>query len=198
MNKIAWGACQIALLISLMTGCAGKQASVPPANQPPVQQETVQKGAEGTTNEAAKTPVENKKADKVAAGSMTINVYYTNSDQTKLLSSTQKINYTDALQKYKLAFQALQRSDSADQVPLWAKSIGIQQIKFEKGALTLDITLPDDARLGAEGEALALDALTKTMFQFPEVKTFNVLVDGKALDSLMGHMDLDHPIKRKH
>jgi hypothetical protein len=50
--------------------------------------------------------------------------------------------------------------------------------------------------LGAPGEDFFLQALKKTAFQFPEVKTLSVLKDGQKVESLMGHMDLPYPIKR--
>ncbi|MFM9282125.1 GerMN domain-containing protein [Paenibacillus jiagnxiensis] len=220
MKKIAWTACQLALIIAVTAGCAGKQAApaapaaAPPADEQPAQGAPAEESVKAPAGDKAEAPVENKEAeppaeaqesdatekpaDKAEAGSMSINVYYTNSDQAELLQSTQEISYPSELQKYKLAFQALQRSGSDGQVPLWSESIEIQHIRFENGALTLNISLPDAARLGAGGESLALEALTNTMFQFPEVDTLDVLVDGKAVESLMGHMDLEHPIKRNN
>ncbi|MNY78319.1 hypothetical protein D3C86_2185150 [compost metagenome] len=56
--------------------------------------------------------------------------------------------------------------------------------------------IPEDAHLGASGEDLALQALLKTSFQFDEVKTVDILVDGKSVDSLMGHVELEHPFSR--
>ncbi len=43
---------------------------------------------------------------------------------------------------------------------------------------------------------MLLEAIQKTLFQFPEVDSIDILVDGKPADSLMGHMELPHPIKR--
>lgn len=217
MKKIAWTACQLALIIAVTAGCAGKQAApaaAPPADEQPAQEATAEEGVEASTNDVAEAPAENKEAeppaestesaatdkttDEAKEDSMSINVFYTDPDQTELLQTTQEISYPSELQKYKQAFQALQRSGSDAQIPLWSESIEIQHIRFENGALTLNISLPDEARLGAGGESLALEALTKTMFQFPEVDTLDVLVDGKAVESLMGHVDLEHPIKRNN
>ncbi|MFB5759177.1 GerMN domain-containing protein [Paenibacillus medicaginis] len=217
MKKIAWNACQLALIIAVTAGCAGKQAAppaAPPAEEQPVQEAPAGQDAAASDGESAGTPPQNQEAeppgapdkpaaeetepDKAETGSMSIKVYYTDANQAELLESTQEISYPSELQKYKLAFQALQHSGSDNQAPLWSESIEIQQIRFENGALTLNISLPDAARLGAGGEALALEALTKTMFQFPEVNTLDLLVDGEAVESLMGHVDLEHPIKRNN
>jgi hypothetical protein len=217
MKKIAWTACQLALIIAVTAGCAGKQAApaaAPPAEEQPAQGAPAEVDAEAPAEDGAQAPAEEKKADSPAEplesaatdktadetkeDSMSINVYYTDADQTELLQTSQEISYPSELQKYKQAFLALQRSGSDGQIPLWSESIKIQQIRFENGALTLNISLPDEARLGAGGESLALEALTKTMFQFPEVETLDVLVEGKAVESLMGHVELEHPIKRNN
>jgi hypothetical protein len=34
------------------------------------------------------------------------------------------------------------------------------------------------------------------MFQFPEVNTLDILLNGEKVESLMGHMDLPHPFKK--
>ncbi|MDP4096581.1 GerMN domain-containing protein [Paenibacillus sp. P96] len=218
MKKIAWTACQLALIVAVTAGCAGKQAAPPaapaaeeqPAQDAPATQDTEasaedpakNQDAEPTGEAPVKVPeqdaAEQTAAEEAETGSMSINVYYTDPEQSELLQSTQEIRYPSELQKYKQAFQALQRSNNDGQVPLWSESIEIQQIRFENGALTFDIGLPDDARLGAGGESLALEALTKTMFQFPEVDTLDLLVDGEAVESLMGHADLEHPMKRNN
>lgn len=70
-------------------------------------------------------------------------------------------------------------------------------MKLSDGTLTVDIHIPDDARLGAGGEAFAIEALTKTLFQFDEIKAIDVLVDGQAAESMMGHVTLEHPIHRE-
>lgn len=67
---------------------------------------------------------------------------------------------------------------------------------LKDGQVTVDLSLPDAARLGSPGEEMLLDALKKTLFQFSEVKTIEILLDGKQVESLMGHMELPHPIKR--
>jgi hypothetical protein len=43
----------------------------------------------------------------------------------------------------------------------------------------------------------AIDALQKTFFQFDEVQSLELLVDGNQIESLMGHVELEHPMTRK-
>ncbi|MNC60821.1 Sporulation and spore germination [compost metagenome] len=82
-------------------------------------------------------------------------------------------------------------------MPLWG-GIELKSLKFADGQITMDIHKPDEAQLGAGGEALAISALAQTLFQFEEVKSIEVLVDGEQVESLMGHVDLEHPMTREN
>ena len=128
-----------------------------------------------------------------------ISVYFANVDFTELTASKATIKYSDAdssIGKYKESFVALQNSQDANVVSLWAK-VELLSVKFEDGQVTLNIHMPDEARLGSDGELMALDAVQKTLFQFSEVKSIELLVDGVQLDTLMGHVDLMHPMTRE-
>ncbi|WP_339273171.1 GerMN domain-containing protein [Paenibacillus sp. FSL W8-0426] len=126
----------------------------------------------------------------------TIKVFFTDPEELELHESTAGISYASDQDKYKSAFEALQQSSDEKLVPLWAKEIELKSVTFKEGALTLDIHMPDTARLGAGGESFAIEALKNTYFQFDEVKSLDLLVDGKQLESLMGHVDLEHPMTK--
>jgi hypothetical protein len=137
----------------------------------------------------ANKEVENKQTQE-------IQVYYVDTQLTKLEKSTKEITFEDNPDKYSKTFAALQSNDQTELVSLWNK-IDLLSTKFDQGMLTLDVHIPDEARLGAGGELLALDALSETFFQFEEVQSIDLLVDGESPESLMGHADLDHPINRE-
>ncbi|MBY9081705.1 GerMN domain-containing protein [Paenibacillus sp. HN-1] len=125
----------------------------------------------------------------------TISVYYTDQQVTELKEAKAQIRFAQDTDKYTEAFKALQNSDSSDLISLWGK-MELKSLKFENGQIVMDIHKPDEAQLGAGGESFALSALTKTLFQFPEVKSIELLVDGQQVESLMGHADLLHPMTR--
>lgn len=124
-----------------------------------------------------------------------IRVYYGDLDAMKLVEKETTIRYASESAKYEAAFNALRQSADSKQVALLA-GITLLSAKADGGNLILDVKVDDTGRLGAPGEQLLLDALRKTMFQFEELKTFDVLVAGKKTESLMGHMDLPHPFTR--
>lgn len=113
------------------------------------------------------------------------------------LKKVQKeIKYDKDQDKYEAALKSLQSSGDSKLFALWEK-VNFKSVSFKDGLLTVDIHLPDEARLGAGGESLALDALKKTSFQFDEVKSLELLVDGQQVDTLMGHVELTHPMTRE-
>ena len=51
-----------------------------------------------------------------------IKAYYTDPDLMELVEGSAEISYKEDQEKYEAAYQALQKSDKADMVPLWEKS----------------------------------------------------------------------------
>ncbi|MNI20542.1 Sporulation and spore germination [compost metagenome] len=216
MNKKLTYAGIAALLLLVISGCGDKPTAAP-ANEQGQDSTTVVNGAgsneggEGATATATATaspsaqPTEEPTASPAATEqptapakqSKSISVYYTDPQQMKLVPVKTDISYTNDVEKYSEAYKSLQSSSNPDQVPLWGK-IELKSLKFTDGQIIMDIHKPDEAQLGAGGEAFAISALAQTLFQFEEVKSIEVLVDGEQVESLMGHVDLEHPLTREN
>ncbi|CAM2793355.1 GerMN domain-containing protein [Paenibacillus sediminis] len=201
MNKKIWVTGLLAILLVTAAGC-GQKPTAAPSNSGS-KSDTVQgqsraalSNGAGSNTESQKTEVNNTVKDNAnKTQKAIIKVYYNDDQATKLVEAQKEISFESDIQKYEAALKALQTSDDPKLFPLWPKVI-FKSVKIHNGDLTIDLTLPDAARLGSEEEQFALDSLKKTLFQFEEVKTIDILVDGKQVDSLMGHVDLDHPMKR--
>ncbi|SDR77915.1 Sporulation and spore germination [Paenibacillaceae bacterium GAS479] len=122
-------------------------------------------------------------------------IYQTDSELTALKELKTEISFTNEQDKLRAALQALAGGDREGNQSLW-QGVTFNSVKVLDGAATVDMTIPDESRLGGPGEELALEAMAKTAFQFKEIQSLDLLVDGKAVDSLMGHVELDHPILR--
>ncbi|PQP81508.1 hypothetical protein C0Q44_17450 [Paenibacillus sp. PCH8] len=133
--------------------------------------------------------------DQVIEQSEEIEVAYVDAQVTTVVKSKAEIKFSDSKDKYTKVFEALQSADDPNHVSLW-NNIELKSLEFLDGTLTLDVHIPDEARLGSGGELLALDVLKETMFQFQEVNSLELLVDGAASESLMGHSELEHPMVR--
>ncbi|WP_339249248.1 GerMN domain-containing protein [Paenibacillus sp. FSL P2-0136] len=216
MNKKLTYAGIAALLLLVISGCGDKPTAAP-ADASGQDSTSVSSGAEGnnagndSTASPAATPAATSTPEPAATvtpaateapavpekQSLKIKTYYTDLQQNDLIPADVSITFKNEEEKYKEAFKTLQKSDNADQIPLWNK-IELKSLEFSNGQIVMDIHKPDEAQLGAGGEALAIDALSKMFFQFDEVKNIDVLVDGEQVESLMGHVDLVHPITREN
>lgn len=206
MNKKLWTVGLLAAVMVFSAGCGQKPGAAPdntpeqntpvapsPEADPAPQQPAEGNNNTGSTNGAggsSQTPEPN--TDKKTE---TITVYYTDPELMELKKGSTEISFEKDNEKYEAAFKALKASDSEEMVPLWEK-VDLKSSAFESGKLTLDIHIPDEARFGAGGEGFAVDALKNTFFQFDEVKSLQVLVDGKQVESLMGHVVLENPETR--
>lgn len=199
MNKKIWSAGLLAAVMLIGAGCGQKPGAAPndtPEQITPAPDNQTGQDHSGTSNGLGGSSTGSvSEVTTPEAKTESIKAYYTDPDMMELVEGTAEITYKEDQEKYEAAYQALQKSDKGDMVPLWEK-IGLNSLKFENGALTLDVTVPDEANLGAGGESFAIDAIKKTFFQFDEVKSLQILVDGQQTESLMGHVDLENPMTR--
>lgn len=149
---------------------------------------------QGGSSDQVQTPPE--PVPVVEKKSETIKVYYTDEQMTELQEQQADIQYADTKEKIENAYNALQQDGKDGGLSLW-KHIDLLSAKVENGGVTLDIHINDEARLGGPGEQMAVDAVQKTMFQFEDVTSLDILVDGEKEESLMGHVELDHPIMKQ-
>ncbi|MFC3344895.1 GerMN domain-containing protein [Paenibacillus abyssi] len=169
----------------IATGCGSRETS-DQAGAEPMQG--------GSTNQTEQVPQPEPKAE--AQERMTIQLFYTDDQLENLIAQDKEIVFADAQEKLEAALAALQQNGENGAVSLW-KNVEFTSVVLDDGDLTIDLTLPEEARFGAPGELLALESIKNTVFQFEEIKTLDILVDGEAVDSLMGHVDLEHPFTKQ-
>ncbi|QYR23726.1 GerMN domain-containing protein [Paenibacillus sp. sptzw28] len=160
--------------------------------------QTEMKQGSGSTDKQPATAVTGEQQTTTAPAVKTeqINVYYSDKELTGLHEQKAQIQYNNTKQKAEEAFKQLQKDGVNGTMSLW-KNVQLLSVKEEGGAVTFDIHIPENARFGAPGEEYALESIQKTMFQFDDIKSIDLLVDGEKADSLMGHESLDHPIMRQ-
>jgi hypothetical protein len=120
-------------------------------------------------------------------------IYLTDADLLEMVENKVELSYENEEDLIKAAVTALQQDAGADAVSLW-QPIVIHSVELKDGLVNLNIQVTEEARLGAPGEQLLIDTLQKTLFQFDFVKEIEILVDGEKVESLMGHVDLEHPM----
>jgi spore germination protein GerM len=124
---------------------------------------------------------------------VTMTLYYGNVEGDELVHKEVTLTPTTASPIYLEALKALTKSPDDQAVALF-EGFTFLSADQKQGKLTIDLALPKESQLGAPGEELLLNSLKKTMFQFKEINAIEVLVNGQKVESLLGHMDLPHPI----
>ncbi|WP_426453640.1 GerMN domain-containing protein [Paenibacillus sp. S-38] len=189
-----------AIAVLLAAGCGQKAPLSGEAPAPPSQNAAVPapaaepKPGTGTSEPAKETPV--KQEPKTDEKQLTIKAYFSDAQLEKLVEKSVKVTYKADKDKYLAALNSLKKAPDADTMTLF-KGFTFKKADLKEGQLTVDLSMAEESRLGSGGEELLLQALQKTLFQFEEVGSIDVLLDGQPVDSLMGHMDLPHPIKRQ-
>lgn len=186
----------LVLLLALSSGCGQKPKTAPNAGAGNAE---ANQGSVQTPNQVTPQNSDSTQgaggADESQLKTEQIEVYFTDDQMLELSKESREISYPAEQDKYLAALKALQTPGNPSQFSLWGKA-KFHSADFKDGTVTVDLSLPDEARLGAGGEALAIDALKNTLFQFDEVKAIDVRVDGLAVDTLMGHVELTHPLAR--
>jgi len=129
----------------------------------------------------------------------TIKGYYTDPDLTQLIEKEVEITYPkeDGGKKYLAALEALGTAPDSDVKPLLKDWAFNGAALTEDGTLNVDISGKNDYNYGSTGEDFSIKAITRTLFQFEEVKKIQLLVDGQIVESLMGHIDINQPFERE-
>lgn len=222
MNKKYWLTGMLALLLVFSAGC-GQKPTAAPSDMEPSQTTSAELPEEALDDpeslspadsadednspnvdtdagEGQESPLETGNEDVDPAptdrNEANITLYYTDPEMLEVKQASRVVTYTDEQDKYRKAFEALQQSDNAELRPLWDEAITLRSVQFDGGELTLDISKPAEANLGSIGEMYALDALQQTFFQFEEVQAIELLLEGEKVETLMGHVELEHPMKR--
>jgi len=123
-------------------------------------------------------------------------IYLTDAELNETVEHPVKLTYEADIDLVKAAMAELQKDAGDNKLSLW-KRIEIKSVELSDGLVTLDIHFPDEARLGAPGEMFLIKTLQQTLFQFDVVQSIELLVDGAKVETLMGHVELEYPMKKQ-
>ena len=175
------------LMLLLAVGCGSddksKGADTSAADKPAA---TDKKDA-GTKNGAA------KQAEKIG-----IKVYYPDDNGMKLVAETRTVETTQD-GKYKVAMESLLSGTKAKGVvTIIPKKAKLKSVAVKDGIATVDFSedLVKNFAGGSTGEEMLVGSIVNTLTEFPEVKSVQILLEGKKVDSLAGHLDTSKPLKR--
>lgn len=173
------------MLLFALSACGGANSA---QSEPPAAPGNAEQAGEGREEQQPR-------AEQLTVEQL--QVYYSDANLEQLLAEQREITYDpqESAAKYVQALKLLGEPREPGHEPLWV-NFAYHAVRFADGTLTIDAAGDNVYNLGATGEAQALEALKRTMFQFPEVERIVILVDGKPADTLMGHVDISEPLIR--
>lgn len=154
-----------------------------------------------SSSSAAAQAASSSSAAKQAADAqtLTVNVYYPNEQGTKLLPSSRKIETGSSKDKYTAALESLMKGPTEKgQTAIFPKKAKLLSVTMKNGTAVVNFSkeLQTNFVGGSTGEEMLVGSIVNTLTEFSEVKNVHILVEGKNIETLSGHMDLSLPISR--
>jgi hypothetical protein len=167
-------------VLALAAGCSDEQKG---ASSPAAQTEQMQ----DQEKSAAAEPKE-----------LMVNVYYPRSDGTGLVAVRRTVS-TEKDDKYTAAMKSLLTgTKEKGQTNVFPKKAKLRSVVVKDGIATVDFSkeLQTNFSGGSTGEEMLIGSIVNTLTDFPEVQKVSILIDGSAVETLSGHMDLSEPLTR--
>ena len=139
------------------------------------------------------------KNESNSVAKLTVKVYYPDENGTHLIAVSRQVRTDKNTDKYTAALQSLLAgTKEKGQVNIIPKAAKLRSVKVDKGVAKVDFTqeLVKSFSGGSTGESLMVGSIVDTLTEFPEVKSVQLLINGKAVETIAGHMDTTVPIKR--
>lgn len=185
------------LLAAALAGCgaqenANNEGSGSAATSSPAPSQDSGSGAGGEPAEATPSQAaeEEEKADTVE-----ISVFGSDSELQEVTERKASVPNGSEDELVQTALAELMKETDDGVVSMW-KDVQLLSAKLEEGNVTVDVHIPDESRVGAPAETLMIETMKSTLFQFSFVKSFDILVAGEEAESMMGHVELEHPFMK--
>ena len=120
-------------------------------------------------------------------------------DQEKSAAAEPKELMVNVYYKYTAAMKSLLTgTKEKGQTNVFPKKAKLRSIVVKDGIATVDFSkeLQTNFSGGSTGEEMLIGSIVNTLTDFPEVQKVSILIDGSAVETLSGHMDLSEPLTR--
>ncbi len=177
----------LAMIMSLvLAGCDEQQQN----------QEQASKSVVSSSSSASSSSGSSQAGEKLE--SLTIKVYYPDDNATGLVAVEKNIKAAQQ-EKYQAAVEALMAgTDKKGLVNVFPKKAQLLKVSINGTTAQVDFnkSLEKDFAGGSTGEEMLVGSVVNTLTEFPEIKKVQILIEGKEVETLSGHMDLSQPLTR--
>lgn len=124
-----------------------------------------------------------------------VEVYFSNNEATYL--RTEKRTVAEENDLYMQLFQELKVGPKADDLTRTIpEGVKLLDYKLDDSLLTLNfnLALKNNHWGGSTGETLTVYSIVNTYTSLAEIEKVKILLDGKEVETLVGHLDLTQPL----
>ena len=126
-----------------------------------------------------------------------VTLYFASSDATQLMSVTGRIGCSDEQGCLREIVAALISGPTTEGQPVIPARTSLNSVRIEEdmAILDFDTQLVDGHPGGSQSELLTVYALANSIaVNFPHLRRVQITIDGAAVDTLKGHVDLRRPL----
>lgn len=151
-------------------------------------------------NQVAELTAENQALqDTLAQFTRPVTLYFVKNTSTEMYLTKVTRSVAKTGDPLKQAMEELIKGPEAGSglQPVLPADTRVLSLTAKDGTAHVDFS-PEVLRLnvGSQGEAMTLAAIADTLTEFPEVKQVQLLVQGKTIETLGGHLAADRPLQR--
>lgn len=169
-------------LTLLAAGCDGKDPV--PAPNP----------ATGGPNEPKQGT---SKPEPTKPATVEVKLYYPDEEGEKVVPVKAAVPTKD---KYKAVVEALIKGTDAPHLTgIFPKGTKVNHVTVKNGLATVDFSPELVERFvgGSTGEEMLVGSLVNTLTEFPEITSVQIVVAGKEIETISGHLDISAPFTRQ-
>ena len=183
-NKITWLLAALMLAATLLI--AGCDSAAPATGQTPA--ETPAKSAEQSQNPGTAPG---------AGQTMQLTIYHATKDAMYLVPETHKVpvNSHPARTAIELLIAGTKNANLVGVMPPGVKVKNVT-VKDHVAYADFDDKLIKKGNGGSVSEILLVGAIVNTLTEFPDIQKVQIMVDGKKIDTITGHLDVSEPLSR--
>ncbi len=128
-----------------------------------------------------------------------VTVYFPNKTGDKLLPAKRKIKGEAPVEEIvSLILEGPDDAERADGMvrpfPKGVKLLGVA-VKDKIARVDFSVELTKEFQGGSTGEIMLASSLVNTLTECPEIEKVQILVEGKRIESLSGHLDFSEPME---
>lgn len=185
----------VSLLVFALAGCRGQANSPSSASK---------NAASGQKSQASKditgepgNPAKAKSEQTINNKMVSVTLYFGDQEGEYLLPESRQVAETSAIAKTAVEelIKGPKEKGHSITIPAEAKVLNLDVIK-EVAYVNFSQELVSKHWGGSTGEQMTVASIVNTLTEFDNIEKVQIMVDGKTIDTIAGHLDISQPLAR--